>query len=53
MIEIDRSEPLKETKSDICLLCGKPKGDSDFALICMKCYRKFSAKKTKETGLLD
>ena len=53
MSKVQYSEPLKETRSDICLLCGKPKGDSKFALICQACYNKFSAKKTKDTGLLD
>lgn len=48
-----KSEPLPITKSDICLLCGKPKGDSRFALICQACYNKFSGKKAKDSGLLD
>lgn len=50
---IEKSEPLKETRSDICLLCGKPKGDSKFALICQACYVKFTGNKKDVSGLLD
>lgn len=46
-------KPIAGRKTDICLLCGKPKGTSDFGLICMKCYNKLSGGDKKRSGLLE